>query len=218
MLSIAFDQPFAAVDGNVTRVLSRLRRLPLPDAAGEPHRSLAARLLDRRRPGDWNQAMMELGETVCLPRAPRCGDCPLRRDCDAHRHDEVALYPRRRARRSTERVRLHLTLLRDRRGHLLLERGSFSYLPHLWLPPIEIASDDGHRRRANSAEPIGTFRHAILHRAFEVDVHQRLLAPSSLRRLATTSPNGTVERRLFDRPAIERIGRSSLLTKALKLL
>jgi len=218
VLSIAFDQPFAAVDGNVTRVLSRLRRLPLPDAAGEPHRSLAARLLDRRRPGDWNQAMMELGETVCLPRAPRCGDCPLRRDCDAHRHDEIALYPRRRARRATERIGLRMTLFRDRDGRLLLERGAFSYLPHLWLPPIELESGGGHRPPAKRAEPIGTFRHAILHRAFDVGVYDRLLVTSSLRRLAKMPSNGSVERRLFDRPAIERIGRSSLLTKALKLL
>ena len=218
VLSIAFDQPFAAVDGNVTRVLSRLRRLPLPDAAGEPHRSLAARLLDRRRPGDWNQAMMELGETVCLPRAPRCGDCPLPVQCDAYRHGEVALYPRRRARRATERVRLRLTLLRDRDGRLLLERGAFSYLPHLWLPPIEVDFAGGRRPPAKRAEPIGTFRHAILHRAFEVGVYHRLLAPPSLRRLAEQAPDGAVERRLFERPEIERIGRSSLLIKALQLL
>jgi A/G-specific adenine glycosylase len=218
VLSIAFDQPLAAVDGNVTRVLSRLRRLPLPDAAGEPHHSLAGRLLDRRHPGDWNQAMMELGETLCLPRAPRCGDCPVRRHCEADRHDEVALYPRRRARRATERVGLRLTLLRDRGGRLLLERGSFSYLPHLWLPPIDLDSDGGRRPQAKGADKIGTFRHTILHRVFEVDVHSRILAPSSLQRLARPPANGAPERRLFDRVEIERIGRSSLLTKALKLL
>jgi A/G-specific adenine glycosylase len=89
LASIAFGVPAAAVDGNVERVFSRL--WARPSHAGEPcppqspNRldcwALAEALLDRRRPGDWNQALMELGATVCLPRQPQCGRCPLKRWC-----------------------------------------------------------------------------------------------------------------------------------------
>jgi A/G-specific adenine glycosylase len=72
--SIAFEEPVAVVDGNVERVLQRIsgRRLE-----GEDFWQAAHRLLDRRRPGDFNQAMMELGATVCTPRAPACLTCPV---------------------------------------------------------------------------------------------------------------------------------------------
>jgi A/G-specific adenine glycosylase len=76
--SIAFCEPVAVVDGNVERVLQRLsgRRL-----AGEELWQAAEDLLDRKRPGDFNQAMMELGATVCTPRAPACLACPMVKLC-----------------------------------------------------------------------------------------------------------------------------------------
>jgi A/G-specific adenine glycosylase len=72
--SIAFDQPAAVVDGNVERVL---RRVQGENLAGEELWRAAGELLDRRRPGDFNQAMMELGATLCLPRQPQCLLCPV---------------------------------------------------------------------------------------------------------------------------------------------
>jgi A/G-specific adenine glycosylase len=74
LASISFGEPVAAVDGNVERVLQRFsgRRL-----AGEDFWRAAERMLDRERPGDFNQAMMELGATVCTPRAPACLTCPV---------------------------------------------------------------------------------------------------------------------------------------------
>lgn len=72
--SIAFGEPVAVVDGNVERVLQRLSGKPL---AGEELWKAANHLLDAERPGDFNQAMMELGATVCTPRAPACLTCPV---------------------------------------------------------------------------------------------------------------------------------------------
>jgi A/G-specific adenine glycosylase len=72
--SIAFGEPVAVVDGNVERVLHRFTGQRL---AGEPLWQAAENLLERRRPGDFNQAMMELGATVCTPRAPACLTCPV---------------------------------------------------------------------------------------------------------------------------------------------
>ena len=74
--SIAFDLPHAAVDGNVRRVIVRL----LNDDDAEIQVE-ADRLLDREQPGPWNQAVMELGATICTPRDPDCGACPLSRFC-----------------------------------------------------------------------------------------------------------------------------------------
>jgi A/G-specific adenine glycosylase len=76
--SIAFKQPVAVLDGNVERVLHRLRGSTRQKANLW---SAAEELLDRPRPGDFNQAMMELGATVCLPAAPRCSNCPIRAFC-----------------------------------------------------------------------------------------------------------------------------------------
>jgi A/G-specific adenine glycosylase len=72
--SIAFDLPHAVVDGNVRRVLARLMNDGNLDV-----QQAAERLLDRRDPARWNQAVMELGATICLPREPRCGECPIAR-------------------------------------------------------------------------------------------------------------------------------------------
>jgi A/G-specific adenine glycosylase len=216
VLSIAYDLPYTALDANVVRVLSRLARLPRPDARGAPHDALAATLLDRERPGDWNQALMELGETVCLPRAPRCDACPIADACEAHAHDVTHDYPPAKPRRATERIRVVLHLVRDDSGRLLLERGAFPYLPHLWLPPISI--DDDAR---GTGTPAGTFRHAILHRQLEVEVFVRQVAVADLTKRAESSDDRAnssgIQRRVFTRAQQARIGRSSLLTKALAL-
>src|SRR5882757_6811010 len=76
--SIAFDEPVAVVDGNVERVLQRLQG---KNFTGEDLWRAAGELLDRRRPGDFNQAMMELGAVLCLPRQPQCLLCPVSGPC-----------------------------------------------------------------------------------------------------------------------------------------
>jgi len=208
VLSIAYGKPYAAVDGNIVRVLSRLERLSRPDAKGEPHRSLAEALLDRRRPGDWNQALMELGEKVCLPKAPRCSECPLRRQCHAFAGNCVHLHPPPKRRRKPEKVELAMTVIRDRAGRLLLRRGEFPYLPHMWLPPIEIGAV------GNGAKPLAEFRHAIQHRDCRVRLFGRTVSSAALKR-AVASPGGG---RVFNVRDLDKIGRSSLLTKALSRL
>lgn len=206
VLSIAYAEPLAALDANAIRVLSRLERLGRPGAGDEPHASLAAALLDRARPGDWNQALMELGETLCRPAAPHCAECPWRRVCRARREGAVELHPPPPRRRATERIPLSMTVVSDRAGRLLLERGAFRFLPHLWLPPSRIGPP------AASGRPVA-FKHAILHRKFAVSVRRRVLEPAELRRRARSAPG--VERRVLDPAELAAIGRSSLLTKAL---
>ncbi len=98
VMSIAFDQPYAAIDGNVKRVLARLRRIHAPTNKSSSYKTFKAaaeRLLDRKNPGMFNQAIMELGALVCTPTNPKCTRCPVRTDCLAYGSCRVKEYPRR---------------------------------------------------------------------------------------------------------------------------
>jgi A/G-specific adenine glycosylase len=142
--SIAFAIPAAAVDGNVARVLSRLELVEGDPAAASTRETLwekAAALVDPRRPGDWNQALMELGATVCDVRAPACRRCPVARLCRARkagREQEVPA-PRRRA---TQKQLLLACAAVERDGRWLLARqpgeGLFG---GLWGLPLAEAPD-----------------------------------------------------------------------------
>jgi len=102
VLSIAFAQPHAVVDGNVKRVLSRLLRVATPVNAATGHQvfqAAADQLLDVQNPGRHNQAMMELGALVCSPQTPLCAQCPLARFCVCLKSRTTDQYPRRSERR-----------------------------------------------------------------------------------------------------------------------
>jgi len=204
VLSIAYGQPHAAVDGNIVRVLSRIECF-----AGRGHSAyapLAQALLDPAAPGDWNQALMELGQSICLPRAPRCPQCPVRTLCRARRDDRVDSFPTARARPVREQVEVDMTIARDDAGRVVLERGVFPYLPHLWLPLLGAL---------RGARELATIRHAIVHRDFRIRIHHKQATAEQLRRLVVAASDG--ERRSFDATGIQGIGRSSLLSKALRL-
>jgi len=184
VLSIAFDRPLPVLDGNVARVLSRLYALKA--AVREPRGArrlwaLAGSVVPMRRPGDWNQALMELGATVCVPRRPRCEACPLARWCRARALGRVAAYPPVVARRAPVRMRRAVVLI-ERRGRLLMVRREGALLEGLWEPPgVELKKGESARvalqcelRRLGvkaRVEPTGrTLRHTITHRAIEVEV------------------------------------------------
>ncbi|MDI9849216.1 A/G-specific adenine glycosylase [Rhodoblastus sp. 17X3] len=98
--AIAFDRPAIVVDGNVERVIARLRAVetPLP-AAKKEISALVAEIAPRARPGDFAQAMMDLGATICTPRNPACVLCPLRADCAASATGTQEDYPRKAAKK-----------------------------------------------------------------------------------------------------------------------
>lgn len=154
--SIAFGVPVPVVDGNVKRVLTRLLGQSLSDdgcwqAAGE--------LLDPCRPGDFNQALMELGALVCLPGTPICGNCPLATLCIA-RGPEVG-----RKRSSRHKAILRYSLIRRDGSVLLRQRErSLSLMPGMWELP-SLAADATSRRK-----PILTLRHSITDTDFVVRV------------------------------------------------
>ena len=96
--AIAFDRPAAPVDGNIARILARLLALDSPVAASRKTIAAAARaLVPARRAGDFAQALMDVGATICRPRAPDCKTCPLSLDCAAFRSGAPETFPRRAA-------------------------------------------------------------------------------------------------------------------------
>lgn len=149
--SIAFGEPVAVVDGNVKRVLDRIthRQAPMQRMAEEDYWQIAGKLLDKRRPGDFNQAMMELGALVCLPAQPLCQTCPVAGLCASRGPTEKRERPQRR------KAVLQYGLAR-RNGSVLLrqrDRGS-SLMPGMWELP-EIGPVNGNET------PLLTLRHSI---------------------------------------------------------
>jgi A/G-specific adenine glycosylase len=125
VLSIAYGQPLAVLDGNVARVLARLGALRGDLRAPALWRKLEATaqdLLARRTPGDWNQAMMELGATICVPKSPKCGECPIAKWCRARKLGVEEQLPDARKKRAPMKITLAAAVLMDPRGRTLLVR------------------------------------------------------------------------------------------------
>lgn len=123
--SIAFGLPVPAVDGNATRVLARIHRVEDDVARGEGKRrilALAAEAVPREAPGEWNQALMELGATVCLPRAPRCPTCPVSSECLAFAAGAQEELPRTAARKKVRVVSVVFVVARHGDSVLLSRR------------------------------------------------------------------------------------------------
>jgi A/G-specific adenine glycosylase len=137
--SIAFGEAVPAADGNVRRVLSRLFDEPTPGAAWL--RSTAAGLVDPGRPGDWNQALMEHGATVCAPRAPRCDVCPVSAWCAARAAGTEHERPRPSGRRAPRRGIFALAVLHFDGSVLLERRQRDGLLGGMWaFPEVEVAA------------------------------------------------------------------------------
>src|SRR6202162_1296113 len=123
ILSIAFGKKHAVVEGNVARVVARLEALRGDLREGSRWESLqrtADRLLSPEAPGNWNQAMMELGATICTPRSPQCLSCPVVNFCRAQKLGIQELIPEKRKKRATVGVLLAAAVLVDRRGRCIL--------------------------------------------------------------------------------------------------
>lgn len=119
--AIAFGRPANVVDGNVERVMSRLFAVEteLPSARPELKR-LAGLFVSDHRPGDWPQALMDLGARICRPKSPLCGECPLSFGCAAYKQGDPQSYPRK-AKKAERPHRLgHAFVLRDGKGRVAL--------------------------------------------------------------------------------------------------
>ena len=204
--SIAFGLPHAVLDGNVLRVVARVENDPSDIASAatrERFRDVAQGWLDRRRPGEFNQALMELGATVCLPRNPLCLLCPLASFCRAQEQATTSQLPVKRAK--AEPVRLNGTLLVvRRRGQVLLRRigPEARRMAGFWeLPTPE------HLPRSGEHTAIGEFRHSITHHRYRFTV-------ASVEK--TPAPAGPAFR-WFEPLQIQRLPLSTTARKALRI-
>lgn len=136
--SIAFGEPFAAVDGNVIRVISRL--FAVADDIKKPKtkehiQKIADELLPHDRPGAFNEAMMELGAVVCTPKAPKCASCPVQLYCEANRQDKVDSYPFKSKRPSLPHYRIAVGVIHKDDEVLIALRPTDGLLGNLWEFP-----------------------------------------------------------------------------------
>jgi A/G-specific adenine glycosylase len=196
ILSIAYGARRAVLDGNVARVLARIFAVKGDLRHAKRWQSLqksATALLDLKSPGDWNQAMMELGATLCTPQSPQCLICPITRFCQARKLGIADSLPARQKKRATENITLAAAVLLDPRGHTLLlppppklpqstgAAGQVSVLvSKLWhFPTIAVGTDPAAELQAHlggilaasrgnlplTLEGLPAARHAVTYRA-----------------------------------------------------
>ena len=196
--SIAHGEPVPVVDGNVERVFCRLSGLTATGGRTVLRRKiehLAAQLLDFQRPGDFNQAVMELGATVCLPRNPRCPECPLRDRCLTRGEHKTRPRPPTRSREIAQALAVRAT--RDRRSgqsrEVLLEQrpASLTVMPGLWELPALRSAD----------VPEGELRMTVAHSIMQVNYIVRIRSVSESDPDAIAAPAGKREWVALDKAA-----------------
>jgi A/G-specific adenine glycosylase len=198
VLSIAYNKPLAVLDGNVARVIARREAIE-GDLRQPPRWRLLQTIADRWRPaesaGDWNQAMMELGATVCTPRQPRCAGCPVRDRCRGFRLGIADRLPERRRKVSPARLRVAAAVFVDPRGRTLLVRASKSaaaahgsasaadlagIFSRMWqFPALIVDGNSGAKLRHHLAaefglrtprwQPLAKLRHTVTHREITIE-------------------------------------------------
>ena len=178
--SIAFGRRAAIVDGNVLRVLSRLA--DHPTRTGDPAAERwawreSARIVDASSsPAVTNEALMELGATVCVPASPRCGACPLSAQCAGRASGRAASIPSPRIVAARRTLHWHALVHVDRRGVLLCERPSKGLWAGMLQPPTVESAGPLERDALAAAwgvpvDRIGAFTHVTSHRSVEFSVH-----------------------------------------------
>jgi A/G-specific adenine glycosylase len=197
ILSIAFGEKLAVLDGNVARVIARLDAVSGDLRGPGRWRSLQNRadeLLDSKAAGDWNQAVMDLGATLCTPRSPQCLLCPVQQFCKARKLGIAELLPEKRKKRAEVSVRLAAAVLLDSSGNSLLlpppsgskENRADDHVPSLvaklWHFPTTLANGHGISalRRlltrqfklkdltTRAWEPLSKVKHTVTYRKIEV--------------------------------------------------
>ena len=146
VLSIAFNQPYPVIDGNVKRVLARLQCIDAPvnkSVSYKIYRDAADKLLDDKHAATFNQAVMELGAMVCTPRHPECIRCPLNKNCLAYKDGLVEEYPKRLKAAPLPVYRIAIGVVKKRNQILITQRKPEGLLGGLWeFPGGKIGKDE----------------------------------------------------------------------------
>lgn len=194
ILSIAFGKKMAAVDGNVVRVFSRLTAIPWQPADPDQRREVrrfVENLLPDACPGDWNEAMMDLGATICRPRQPQCPMCPLNEICQARQLGIADQLPMKPAKKPVPVKKLVVLVfsnqgrfhVHQRQGKGLLA-GLFEFDWFDWgeaaakgdPDPSSIQAELGKRFPKAAIRPLGPYTHAFTHLQWQMDAFLITLA------------------------------------------
>ena len=221
ILSIAFQQCYPAVDGNVRRVFARLFMITDEKLL----RAMADQLVPRVRPGDFNQALMELGATTCTPQNPHCSACPVNRECAGGQRESPEAPPSR-PRTRIQNITWPLAIVRRNGKILLRRRATEGLLAGLWeLPGLELARGEKLAHVADRLENelpftlarpqrIGAIRHTITYRRIHAPIylfdgdscrieslsrrHWRWIFPAGVHKQASSSMTAKAVRMLTD--------------------
>jgi len=218
--SIAFDRPAVAVDGNVERVVSRFLGIEEPLPLSKPAIKAGAAALAARndRPGDFTQAFMELGATVCMPRKPKCGLCPWQNQCTARKAGNAEELPRKMPKQEKPKRFGKVFFIRNNKGEVLiqkrLEKGLYQGMYQ--LPTTDWVSS---RRQASglpappglqkAADKQVTVRHSFTHFDLELEIWEGTAPDSAVRKLP--------ESRWIKPDVRDDFALPTLMTKAWKL-
>ena len=223
--SIAFGEPVAAVDGNVMRVIARLQAIEADATKGKANAEVwefAQQLATNsgaepkgHTPGDFTQALIELGAMVCTSKSPACANCPVSTDCKALKKNLQSKIPPPRARAKRKTIELTAIVCHRRRSVLLEQRPATGIFAELWCLPLiegdlepDASLDELERRwhwRGDHAEDIGTIKHVLTHR----DVFVRLVSIKS----TSEVPQGF---RWVDLEKLDELGIPSITSKLLE--
>jgi len=220
--SIAGGEAVPVLDGNVERVISRLiasREDPKKAANRRRLAVSASQLLDESRPGDSNQALMELGALICRPRSPNCGECPLRSVCLGAQSGDPESFPPPRRRRAVKLVSRRLFVVQQGGSILLFKRSTTApRLAGFWeLPWVEGSSGEDpaaamarrYGGRWTIGENLGRVDHSITHRRFEIEI-QAASWNSDVREASSAG--------WYDASEIDQLATSSLVGKVISRL
>lgn len=186
--SMAYNMPYAVVDGNVYRVLSRVYGvdIPIDTLAGKTEFTRRAQeLLDTKRPGDYNQAIMDFGALVCTPQAPLCGECPFKRQCMAYKQNLIEQLP----------VKSKVTKVSERYFHYIyVEQGSYTWLhkrgagdvwQNLYELPLAETSDNKPLKKfpawCGKTKPVAVgkpLKHVLSHRIIYAQLYKIKIPPT----------------------------------------
>ncbi|MCL1949871.1 MAG: A/G-specific adenine glycosylase [Turicibacter sp.] len=182
--SIAFGLPVPAVDGNVFRVISRIC-LIFEDIMKAKTRKIfeevVQALIPNEEAGDFNQALMELGATICNPKSPKCMECPVRRHCQAFKEGLDDQLPVKTKPMKQKRIKLVVGIVENQYGEILFDkRGESGLLPNFYEfrtleykgkmePAAYLKENLKELGKVKDITPIGSFKHVFSHRIWEME-------------------------------------------------
>lgn len=190
--SFAYNMPYAVVDGNVYRVLSRVFGVdnPIDSPDGKKQFSaLAQELLDKKNPGDYNQAIMDFGATCCTPQAPQCATCPMKKFCVAYQKNLQEVLPVKAQKTKVSARYFHYIYVAQGKFTWLHKRGAGDVWQNLYEPPLAETPTEkldaparaqlkkwfGAARVVPAGQPV---KHVLSHRIIYAQLYKVVLPPS----------------------------------------